>query len=46
MKDRSMKIKWVQAYPTDRFEYLATHPKGAPPPRETSVRSQGKWSLI
>ena len=41
-----MKIEWVQAYPTDRYEYLATHPKGAPPPREASAISWGKWSQI
>ena len=36
----------VQAYPSDRSEEMATHPRGAPPPRVTSARSQGKWSLI
>ena len=46
MKGRYVKKKWVQAYPADRFEDLATHPKRAPPPRETSARSWGKWSLI
>ena len=44
LKDRSVRIKWVQAYPIDRYEDLATDPKEAPPPIETSARYQGKWS--
>ena len=42
----SIILRWVQAYPSDRSEEKATHPKGVLPPRETSARSQGKWSLI
>ena len=46
LKDRFVKLKWVQAYPIARSKDLATHPMNAPPPRETSARSRGKWSLI
>ena len=44
VKNRSMRIKWVQAYPDDRSENLAIHPRSAPPPGDTSVGAQGKWS--
>ena len=46
LRIRSMLLRQLQAYPSDRPEEMATHPRRAPPPRVTSARSQGKWSLI
>ena len=46
LKVRSMILRRVQAYPSDRSKEMATDPRGASPPRVTSARSQGKWIII